>query len=66
VGWEQDFQPCSALVWDCLHCWVTMVTSHGGGAVVVQAAVSTLIRIICLPIINNIFNVIILNAFDYT
>jgi hypothetical protein len=28
VSLMHDFQPCSAMVWDCLHCWVTMVTSH--------------------------------------
>jgi hypothetical protein len=37
VSWGHDFQPCTAMVWDCLgvglllglyDCWVILVTSH--------------------------------------
>jgi hypothetical protein len=28
VRWKHDVHPCTAMVWDCLHCWITMVASH--------------------------------------
>jgi 4-hydroxy-L-threonine phosphate dehydrogenase PdxA len=28
VSWMHDFQPCTAMIWDCLPFWVTVVTSH--------------------------------------
>jgi hypothetical protein len=37
LSWMHDFQPCSAMIWDCLHSWVTMVKSHKSLADVTMA-----------------------------